>query len=224
LEQVTKDQQTWRKEYKGAAAPTTLQPAPMLDGTSAHSGAASIIKKKEKKTPLRGLPIFEYQDRGFKWVIENHTKETAQKEHSSTDGIITIDITDPKQQVYLYNCGDVCVKINGKFKSLVLDSCQKCSIVYDTLISSAEMVNCKRIQLQVNGVCPVFTIDKTQGVLIWLSQESKEVSTFTTSQSSEMNVSFPAKDGDQKELPIPEQFVHKITAESLTSDVSDLYH
>jgi adenylyl cyclase-associated protein len=232
LEQVTKDQQTWRKEYKGAA-PATLQPAPTLESASTHStngtahgaaAAAVVVKKKEKKTPLRGLPIFEYQDRGFKWVIENHTKETAQKEHSATNGVITIDITDPKQQVYLYNCGDVCVQVNGKFKSLVLDSCQKCSIVYDTLISSAEMVNCKRIQLQVNGVCPVFTIDKTQGVLIWLSKESTEVSNFTTSQSSEMNVSFPSKDGDQKELPIPEQFVHKICAESLTSDVSDLYH
>jgi hypothetical protein len=41
--------------------------------------------------------------------------------------------------------------------------------------------------------------------------------------SSEMNVSIP--DGeDQKEIPIPEQFVHKISDGSLTSEVSDLYH
>jgi hypothetical protein len=38
-----------------------------------------------------------------------------------------------------------------------------------------------------------------------------------------MNVSYP--DGDeQKEAPIPEQFVHKLVNGTLTSEVSDLYH
>lgn len=181
-------------------------------------------KKKEtkKKAPLRGLPIFEYQDRGFKWVVENHTKETAVKE-GAQDGVITVDISDPKQQVYLYNCEDLTVKINGKFKSLAIDNCKKVAVVYDSLISSAEVVNSKKIQLQVNGVCPVFTVDKTHGFLVWLSKESLEVSSFATSQSSEMNVSFPDGD-DQKELPIPEQFVHKLSNGTVTSEVSDLYH
>lgn len=224
LEQVTKDQQTWRQEYKkggpsgGDAAPA-LPTVPSLDGT------ASSTKKEEKKKklPLSGLPIFEYQDRGFKWVVENHTKESVIKE-ASPDGILTIDITDPKQQVYLYNCDGVALKVTGKFKSLILDKCKRCSVVYDTLISSAEMVNCEKIKIQVNGVCPVFTIDKTKNVLVWLSQESIHVSSFTTSLSTEMNVTFPDGD-DMKELPIPEQFVHKLgDTLTLSTDVSDLYH
>jgi adenylyl cyclase-associated protein len=184
-------------------------------------------KKKEKKTPLSGLPIFEYQDRGFKWVIEHHTKESVLKEAAPENGILTVDITDPKQQVYLYHCHGITVQINGKFKSLVLDQCEQCAVVYDTLISSAEVVNCKKIQLQVTGICPVFTIDKTVNVLIWLSKESVTVSSFTTSLSSEMNVSFPVEgEDDQKEVPIPEQFVHKIstTDGTLSSVVSDLYN
>ena len=180
------------------------------------------VEPKKKKIPLKGLPIFEYQDRGFKWVVENHTKESAMKEVSK-EGIITIEISDPKQQVYLYNCDGVTVKVKGKFKSLVLDSCVKCAVVYDTLISSTEVVNCKKIQLQVLDICPVFTIDKTNNITIYLSAESVKVSTITTSLSSEMNVSFP--DGeDQKELPIPEQFVHKLVDQKVSSDVSDLYH
>lgn len=185
-----------------------------------------ISTKKEepkKKKALSGLPIFEYQDRGFKWVIENHTKESVIKE-ASADGVLTIDVGDPKEQVYVYNCEGVTVKITGKFKSLILDKCRSCNVVFDTLISSAEMVNCKKIQLQVNGVCPVFTIDKTSNVLIWLSTESVNVSTFTTSLSTEMNVTFPDGD-DMKELPIPEQFVHKLgDTLTLSSEVSDLYH
>lgn len=171
---------------------------------------------------MRGLPIFEYQDRGFKWVIEHHTKDTAMKEISK-NGVVTVEISDPKQQVYLYNCEDLTVVVQGKFKSLAIDTCKNVSVVYDTLISGTEVVNCKKIQLQVNGVCPVFTVDKTHGILVWLSKESLAVSSFATAQSSEMNVSFP--DGeDQKELPIPEQFVHKLEGGVVKSEVSDLYH
>lgn len=171
---------------------------------------------------MRGLPIFEYQDRGFKWIVENHSKESVAKEVAK-EGFITVEITDPKQQLYMYNCEGVTVKVVGKFKSIAIDKCVGCAVVYDSLISSAEIVNSKKIQLQVNGVCPVFTIDKTTNVLIWLSKETLDVSTFTTSLSSEMNVSFPDGD-DRKELPIPEQFVHKMSKGSLSSDVSDLYH
>jgi adenylyl cyclase-associated protein len=183
---------------------------------------AESKKEVKKKVPLKGLPIFEYQDRGFKWVIENHSKDTVVKELSK-DGVLTVEISDPKQQVYLYNCEDLTVTIKGKFKSLVLDSCKKVAVVYDNLISSAEVVNCKKIQLQVTGICPVFTVDKTVGFLVWLSKESLSVSSFATSQYSEMNVSFP--DGeDMKELPIPEQFVHTLKDGRVTSEVSDLYH
>ena len=221
LSQVSKDQQTWRKEYKSS---TTLPTAPSLDASSTHSQQKKKPEAPAKKKPLRGLPIFEYQDRGFKWVIENQTLSTAQKEFPKENGVLTVDISDPKQQVYLYNCEGITIKVNGKFKSLVLDKCDKCAIVYDTLISGTEMVNCKKLQLQVNGICPVFTIDKTMNVLIYLmSKEALAVSTFTTSLSSEMNVSFPDGD-DQKELPIPEQFVHKLVDGAVKSDVSDLYH
>jgi adenylyl cyclase-associated protein len=212
ISKVTRDQQTWRKEFKNEG-PSALPVAPTL---------AAKPDEKKKKKPLLVLPVFEYQDRGFKWVIENHTKESVTREVSK-DGIVTVEISDPKQQVYLYNCEGVTVKVVGKFKSLILDKCVKCSVIYDNLISVAETVNCKKIQLQVTGVCPAFTIDKTIGCLIWLSEESKAVSTFTTSLSSELNVSFPDGD-DQKEIPVPEQFVHRITNGSLSSEVSDLYH
>jgi adenylyl cyclase-associated protein len=225
--QVTKDQQTWRKEFKKPDGTSSGLPnAPSLDGPSSSSTPAPPPKKEEakKKKPLMGLPIFEYQDRGFKWVIENQTSDTIRKEVSSA-GVITVEISDPKQQVYLYNCHGAKVQIQGKFKSLVLDTCHNCSVVYETLISSAEVVNCKKVQLQVTGICPVFTIDKTVNILVWLSAESKPISTFTTSLSSEMNVSYPDGDDDMKEVPIPEQFVHRVGDHGkMTSEVSDLYH
>lgn len=206
LRKVTKDQQTWRKEYQ----------KPGNNNIPLTPNLTPAKKEQPKKKPAlkKGLPVFEYQDRGYKWVIENQSKEA---------GVLTVDIGDSKQQVYLYNCEEMSVVVKGKFKSLILDKCVKVSVVFDTLISSTEMVNCRQVKFQVNGVCPSFTIDKTTNVLIWLSQESLDVSTFTTSLSSEMNVNFPSGD-DRKELPIPEQFVHRVREGGVTSEVSDLYH
>jgi adenylyl cyclase-associated protein len=180
--------------------------------------AAKKVEKKKK----RGLPILEYQQRGTKWVIENHTKETATS-HSGSP-MLEIDVTDPKQQVYIYNCEGVTIKINGeKTKSIIIDTCEKVNVIFQSIISGCETVNSKKLAVQADGVCPVFTIDKTVGITLWLSKESAETTSFTTSMSSEMNVSIP--DGeDRKEMPIPEQFMHKITGGSLSSEVSDLYH
>lgn len=182
-------------------------------------GPKKVEPKKKKK---KGLPILEYQERGTKWVIENHDSDSA-KNYSDT-GLLEVDITDPKQQVYIFNCEGVTIKINGvKLKSVIVDTCTKVNVIFDTIISGCELVNSKKIAIQSDGVCPVFTIDKTVGVTVWLSEASTAASSFTTSMSSEMNVSIPDGD-DRKEMPIPEQFVHKIGNGTLSSEVSDLYH
>lgn len=124
----------------------------------------------------------------------------------------------------MYNCDEVTIKVKGtKLKSLIIDKCEKVNVVFESIISGCEVVNSKKIGAQVDGVCPVFTIDKTIGVTIWLSEASCGVSSFSTSLSSEMNVSIPDGD-DRKEMPIPEQFVHRIVDGGVTSEVSDLYH
>jgi adenylyl cyclase-associated protein len=210
--QVTKDKQTWRKEFEGGgkAAKTAVVMAPP---------PKKVEPKKKKK---KGLPILEYQERGTKWVIENHDGDSVK--NYSDNGILEVEISDPKQQVYIFNCDEVTIKVNGgKLKSLIVDTCTKVNVVFDSIISGCELVNSKKIAIQTDGICPVFTIDKTVGVTIWLSEASCAVSSFSTSMSSEMNVSIPEGD-DRKEIVIPEQFCHKITNGSLSSTVSDLYH
>lgn len=124
-----------------------------------------------------------------------------------------------------YNCENATIQVKGKLKSVILDSCTKTNLVFETAISSCELVNCKRMQIQSTGSCPSYSIDKTDGCLIYLSAEAASVSNFVTSKSSEMNVSWTdEKTGEQKEAPIPEQFVHRLVDGVISSDVSDLYH
>jgi len=213
LRKVSKEQQTWRKEFKGGETKVQTPAA-------APSSSSPGLKKAAKKKKL-GLPVVEYQERGTKWVIENHDQDSAKT--ISKAGILEIEIGDPKQQVYVYNCEDVTIKILGtKFKSIIVDKCTKVNVIFPTVISGCEIVNSKKIACQSDGVCPVFTIDKTVGVSIYLSKESADVSSFTTSMSSEMNVSIPEGE-DYKEIPIPEQFIHMISNGSLKSEVSELY-
>lgn len=225
---MTRDQQTWRKEFKGEKKATVTVVETTKD-------------EKSPKKKLTGLPICEYQERGHKWVVEHQTATQ-----------LVVEVTDPKQQVYMFNCNHVTLQVKGgKLKSVILDSCQHCQVVFETVISACEVVHCKKIELQTTGVCPSFSIDQTEGCLVYLSKESVATTNFVTSQSTEMNgksmisvcvcggyspassndsgvasiliVSFP--DGDeQKELPIPEQFVHKLVNGAVTSEVSDVYH
>lgn len=124
-----------------------------------------------------------------------------------------------------YKCNQATIQIKGKLKSIIMDSCIKTNVLFDTAISSCEIVNCQKVQIQSTGICPSFAIDKTDGCLVYLSPEAVSVSNFVTSKSSEMNVSWlDEKSGEQKEAPIPEQFVHKLVNGAISSDVSDLYH
>ena len=72
---------------------------------------------------------------------------------------------------------------------------------------------------------PSVAIDKTDGIVVYVSKEAMGAS-FVTSKSSEMNVAYPDPEDPQsfKETVIPEQFVHSIQSSGkMSSDVSDLY-
>ncbi|KAL3795026.1 hypothetical protein HJC23_006347 [Cyclotella cryptica] len=211
LKKVTRDQQTWRKEYKKPDGEVSQR-----QSTSSAALASKVPVKSGGKTS--GPPKCEYQERGFKWNIENQTKENCE------GGVCKVEVMDSKQQVYIFNCQGVTIQIIGKLKSVILDSCTKCGVVFDTAISACEIVNCKSVQVQATNLCPSFSIDKTDGCVVHLTNEAVGQSSFVTSKSSEMNVSWPDDQGEIREAPIPEQFHHKIVNGSVTSQVSDLYH
>lgn len=122
------------------------------------------------------------------------------------------------------DCKKVAIQIDPKVNSVIIDNCEELRLCVSSLISGAEFVNCRKVKFQVTGVCPSIAIDKCSGVDLFLSKDSKETE-ITTSKSGEMNVNFPKEgaDGDWVELPIPEQFHHRIKDGSLDTRVSELY-
>ncbi|KAI9916912.1 hypothetical protein PsorP6_017864 [Peronosclerospora sorghi] len=197
LKKVTKEMQTWRKDYKPVMA------APLRASTVAKKPTPSVSK----------LAVCE--ERNGSWQIEYQTGPEP----------LTVSDISMKQQVYIFGCEGATILLEGKAKNIVLDSCKKTKLIFDNAVSSIEIVNCKGVQVQCKGMVPSVAIDKTDGCLVYISWEGRDVQ-FVTSKSSEMNVAFPEAAGsdDYVEKPIPEQFVHKIMDDlSISSDVSDLY-
>ena len=200
LKTVTKDMQTWRKEFKGGDAPVV---------TAANKPSGS---SRPADTP-KGPPKLEYQSHGAKWLVENQSAEA---------GVVQIEISDLKQNVYIYGCIGATIDVKGKCKSIVLDNCKKTNVNFDEVFSTFETVNSSRIKILCREKCSAAAIDKTDGIVLTLPATSMDTP-ITASKSSEMNVQFPGADGELVEKPIPEQYIHRIKDGQVTADVSDLY-
>lgn len=201
LKTVTRDQQTWRAEYKVAGdAPVTAK-APAEKSVRAAAD-----------TP-KGPPKVEYQDLPHKWVVENQ---------SGTGGLVQITIKELRDTVYIFGCIGATIDVRGKCKSVIIDSCKKCKVYYDNVMASCEVVNCQRIHVECREKVSSVAIDKTDGIVVQLPRSSLDTP-IVASKSSEMNVTWPDEAGELIEKPIPEQYVHRISGSSITADVSDLY-
>ena len=86
LKKVTRDQQTWRKEYKKV---DNVE----IPKQSTNAAATTTSKPAVKNDKPLGPPKCEYQDRGCKWNVENQTKDNCD------GGVCKVEVTDPKQQV-----------------------------------------------------------------------------------------------------------------------------
>lgn len=69
---------------------------------------------------------------------------------------LVIDNVEMNNVVYMFRCQDSTLTIKGKMNSVVMDSCRKSSVVFDSLVSSIEFVNCQSVQMQVcvNTIVP----------------------------------------------------------------------
>ncbi|XP_047503270.1 adenylyl cyclase-associated protein 1 isoform X1 [Pieris napi] len=170
----------------------------LREGPAPFKAAPRGAPAKPLPTPGAGAlpdkpPVFARD--GKKWLIEY------QKGNSN----LVVENADMNNMVYMFRCRDSALTVRGKVNGVILDSCTKCAVVFDNLVSSIEFVNCQSVQMQVLGKVPTISIDKTDGCQIYLSKDSLDVE-IVSSKSSEMNVLVPQANGDFTEHPIPEQY------------------
>lgn len=185
LRRVTDDMKTKNRTDRSGAVPA-VAPKPKPAAAAATGAAAKP-------------PIFELQQ-ARKWVIENQV-DNRQLQVEGTK----------EQSVYVYNCSNCVLQVKGKVNTVQVDKCTKVGVVFESLVSTCELVNSRNVEVQCTGAVPTIAVDKVDGCQIYLGQDALGVE-ITTAKSSGINVVTPGPTPDDEfvEHYIPEQFVSRI--------------
>jgi len=130
---------------------------------------------------------------------------------------------DKHHTVLVHNCKDATVVIKGKINSVAIDGCTNTQVVMDTVISTVEVSNGKKVKFQITAACPMASLDKTDSCSIYLMSDKAKKMQLMTSKHSDIQLTY-MKGEDPVEKPIPEQFVHTVESGGvIKSVVSSLY-
>jgi len=193
LKKVTNDMKSKNNANKSSVVPATEVKAP-----TARAGAKPAITKPPK-----------FSLEGTKWVVE----------YQQGNKNIVVSETEPRHTVYIYKCHDSVIVIKGKVNAITLDDCSKSSVVFEDVVASFEVVNCKSVEVQVQNAVPSIAIDKTTGIQVYLSKNSLHTE-ITTSKSDSMNVLLPHPENGFDEKPIPEQYKTTVRNGALHTEIS----
>jgi len=158
-------------------------------------------------------PRAVFAENGKRWTVEAVTGGKP----------IMVTGNEKSHTVFVYKCKDATVVIKGKINSVAIDSCTNTQVVMDTVISTVEVSNGKKIKFQITAACPMASVDKTDSCAIYLMSDKAKKMQLMTSKHSDIQLTY-MKGEDPIEKPIPEQFVHIVEASgAIKSTVSSLY-
>ncbi|XP_019855212.1 PREDICTED: adenylyl cyclase-associated protein 1-like [Amphimedon queenslandica] len=202
LKKVTKDMQTHKNPE--------LRASSVVKDTDIKKPKAGSAAKPTPAANVQRPPKCELVNN--KWIVE----------YQEGNSNIEITPTNSKEAIYIYKCNKSTIKVHGKLNSIVIDSCKRVGLVFDSTISCVEAVNSQSVQIQVTGYCPTISIDKCDGCQVFLSKESLNCE-IVSAKSSEMNISVPTGDeGDFSEFALPEQFKSLWNGKKFVTECTDI--
>lgn len=183
LNKVTADMKT---KNRTDDAPV-VAPAATTASAPAAKPAAKAAKKPSSLANVKGT-----------WFCENYENTQA-----------PVEIKDAKIQenVYIGNCKKATFMITGKVKSVSVVGCTDVQIQFDSIVSTFEVINCKKVKVWVMKQCATVQVDKSVGINVILTSESApEFVQLNYSQSSEVLLTAPGKtdEDDPVEHAAPE--------------------
>lgn len=179
--------------------------------------SASAIKKKpsskRKSAPKKQKPPSAVC-RANRWLIENYRDNVTYQ--------IPEDKIQVKHNVHIADCNSACIVVPAKVKSVMVESCQKCKIFVNEVISCIEMVNCKSTNIIVQKSAPSIAVDKSDSAKLTIMAAAMEKPPkIITSKISAMNIEIPDKNepDDFVDVPVPEQFESTINPDGTITTV-----
>jgi len=192
---------------------TTLQANQMK--SSAPRQDPKMEQKPKKKVvygSVQGVKEEKFELDGKWWLLE----------YINGKSDIQVEVAEPNLSVSLFKCENSVVKVVGKCNKIVLNACKKVGLVFDTLVSSAEVINCNGIEIQTLGRVPTITLDKSDTVSIYLSDQSKGCE-IVTAKTAGVNIMVPESNGEFKEHPVPEQYKTMVVGTKLVTKPTESF-
>ncbi|XP_030829718.1 adenylyl cyclase-associated protein 1 [Strongylocentrotus purpuratus] len=188
LKKVTNDMKTHKNpELRKQVKPVSSSPKPYKAPAAVKSVAAA--KPAQVKKPA------STQLNMKRWDVEYHSQNQN----------IVLDEANMKQTVYIYKCDNSVINIPAKVNSITIDGCKKVGVACESVLGALDIVNCQSIKLQILGQAHIVNIDKTDGCMVYLSENCKGAE-IISAKSSEMNVLVPNAEGEFTEFALPEQY------------------
>lgn len=202
-------------DFKGGPAPAAAAPAaaapaakPALAGLgaalAAKQGGAAPKKGGFKLPPKAAVLPPSIKTQGDKVFIENYGKDT--------DTEYTCELIDgkPKVGVFIGKCNGGVVRIKGKAKNITISGCVNAGIVFEDCVTTVEVINSKRCQIQGQNTAGTVMLDKCDRTKVYLPAASCTAplkALVYTTQCSSTTVFFDGVGEDMEEYGAPEQIL-----------------
>ncbi len=181
---------------------------------SAPKAAPKAVKKNTIQPT--GPPSTSHS--GNTWSVTNY----------DGDNSVVVKDVAIRDGVYVSRSVNSTITVEGKAKSVSLDTCYRTTVILESALSSVEFVNCDTCKVFIKGTVPTVAIDKSKGIIVHLSPEMIASNPdIVTSNISECNVQY---DGDESkgeddvvELPLPEQYMSKFVGKTLKTEPASLF-
>jgi len=105
---------------------------------------------------------------------------------------VVLENAELDQSVYIFGCQNSTSQIKSKVAAVAMHSCTKTGLLVESLETSLDVANSKSVQIQILGTAPTLNLDKVDSCVVYLSQESMDMTGIMTTKSSGVNVLTPA--------------------------------
>lgn len=121
-----------------------------------------------------------------------------------------------KTGIFIGQCKgpDLVIQIKGKCKNIAVSNCEQIAVIFDTCVTTVELIGCKRIQCQANTACGSYIIDKCDRTDLFVADGSLEdqVVVYTCQSTATVVHQSTAGGDDQVEHAIPNQILSTFSA------------
>lgn len=182
----------WVREFK-ALFDCYLQER--LSSSSDSKQKATSTNNKQSTTKQQ-TPVPTLQ--GNVWYLEGV---------KGRDEPVEVKIDSMQQRLVISKCSECVVMVSGKCTAVSLEQGTRVGLlITDPIVSTLEVLNSTKCQVQLQQSCPTVTVDNCEGVQVFLGEGVEKQFELLTCKSNEVNLYRAAGEGFGAEIPVPEQF------------------